>query len=104
MKFYPPEAVQKNGKRALEYKKLGSTAMTRIGWYRATQLAQGKGVSKDIILRMNAFLRRHKKNARIERPDLPRWKDKGYVAYVGWGGYPGLVWTDSVIQKYNLRR
>lgn len=103
MKFYPPEAVQKMGQRALYYKSLGSKAMTRTGWYRATQLAQGKGVSKDIVLRMNNFLKRHKKNAKIERLDLPRWRDKGYVAYVGWGGTPGLVWTESIIKKYKLR-
>lgn len=102
-KFYPPEAVQQKARLALKFKKKGSEAMTRVGWYRATQLSQGKGVSKDIVLRMNSFLKRAKVYAEIDDPSKPKWKDKGYVAYLGWGGKPALEWTNRLIKKYKLK-
>jgi hypothetical protein len=102
--FYPPERVQEKARLALKFKKRGSKAMTRVGWYRATQLAKGKGISRDIVLRMNSFLKRHEKNAIIDDPSKPKWQDRGYVAYLGWGGKPALEWTERIINKYKLRK
>lgn len=103
-KFFPPEAVRQKARLALKFKKMGSEAMTRVGWYRATQLAKGTGVSKDIVLRMNSFLKRAKGYTEIDDPSKPKWKDKGYVAYLGWGGAPALRWTERIIKKYKLRK
>ena len=67
--------------------------MTRVGWTRANQLCKGENISRDTIARMASF-KRHQKNAEIseEYKGTP-WKDKGYVAWLGWGGTSGVEWA-----------
>jgi hypothetical protein len=73
--------------------------MTQIGWTRANQLAKRENISRETIARMSAF-RRHEKNAEIspEFQDTP-WKDKGYVAWLGWGGTSGVNWASKKLQQ-----
>ena len=67
--------------------------MTRVGWTRANQLCKRENISRDTIARMASF-KRHQKNAEIseEYKGTP-WKDKGYVAWLGWGGTSGIEWA-----------
>jgi|SRR6056297_346448 len=94
-KYLPPRQAMLNAKKALECKKQGSKAMTRTGWYRATQLAKGKPVSANIVKRMYLF-KRHKQNAKIDNSLKNKCMDKGYVAWLGWGGTPGINWAEKV--------
>lgn len=96
MKYKPPKKAQENARRALKWKREHPDevkAMTRIGWTRARQLASGKPVSKDVVKRMAQF-NRHRKNAKIEPQHKGKpWKDRGYVAWLGWGGTAGVDWA-----------
>lgn len=92
---YPDDAV-KNAKKAIEWKKEHGdevTAMTRVGWARAHQLANKEKLSVDVISRMAQF-KRHYKNSKIDPKfkDTP-WKDNGHVSYLGWGGEAGVNWA-----------
>jgi hypothetical protein len=92
-----PAAATKNAQMAIDWKeKYGRDeveAGTPVGWARANQLANKENTSVDTINRMSAF-NRHRKNSKIdpEFKDTP-WKDKGYVAWLIWGGDEGVDWA-----------
>ena len=91
-----PQSATNNAKKVLEWKKKYGKevkGMTSIGWTRANQLASKRKLSYDTIARMAAF-NRHRKNAEIDPKykDTP-WKDRGYVAWLGWGGTSGVNWA-----------
>jgi len=92
-----PDAASKNAAKALFWiKKYGRDVVqagTLIGLARANQLAKSEGVSLDTIKRMAAF-NRHRENSEIsqEFKGTP-WKDKGYVAWLMWGGDEGVDWA-----------
>lgn len=97
MKAIPPKIVQENAKKALEWKeKYDVKAGTRVGWYRATQLASGKPISKDIVKRIARF-ERHRKNA--EYSGKP-YKDKGKVMWEAWGGDEGIEWAKKQLKRW----
>jgi hypothetical protein len=77
-----------------------------VGWTRANQLANKRKLSYETIARMAAF-NRHKKNSAIDPKykDTP-WKDRGYVAWLGWGGTSGVNWAirkAESIRKGNVK-
>ena len=82
MSIKVPKYIQKNAKKSLECIKKGSNAMTSVGRYRAKQLSSGKPISKSTLKKMYLF-KRHLKNASYEGNYC---KDKGAVAWLGWGG------------------
>lgn len=92
---YPQSAVN-NAKRVLAWKeKYGKEVkgMTRVGWTRASQLARKANLSRSTIARMASF-KRHQKNATIDAKfKSTPWKDRGYVAWLGWGGASGVNWA-----------
>jgi hypothetical protein len=94
-----PEAARNNARKVLEWKKkYGSEVkgMTSVGWARARQLAGNATVGLDTVKRMAAF-NRHRSNAEVaaEHKGEP-WKDRGYVAWLGWGGSTGVDWARRI--------
>ena len=99
-----PQAAVNNAKRAIKYKEEnGSDCGTRVGWVRARQLADKKPISRDTIARMASF-KRHEKNAEVgeENKSTP-WKDKGYVAWLGWGGTSGINWAIRKLKQIDKK-
>jgi hypothetical protein len=100
-----PKAASKNAQKAIDWKeKYGRdivTAGTAVGWQRAHQLAKGESLSEDVVSRMAQF-NRHRKNSKIapEFKDEP-WKDRGYVAWLIWGGDEGVDWAMKTMDKIN---
>lgn len=98
-----PKAASANAKKALEWRdKYGRDevdAGTPVGWQRANQLAKGEALSKDVVSRMAQF-NRHRKNSKIapEFKDTP-WKDRGYVAWLIWGGDEGVDWAMKKMEQ-----
>ena len=92
-----PAAAKKNAQKAIDWKEEHGRdevdAGTPVGWARAHQLAKGENLSTDTVKRMSAF-NRHRKNSSI-KPDLKAtpWKDRGYVAWLIWGGDEGVDWA-----------
>ncbi len=92
-----PAAAKKNAQKAIDWKEEHGRdevdAGTPVGWARAHQLAKGENLSTDTVKRMSAF-NRHRKNSSI-KPELKEtpWKDKGYVAWLIWGGDEGVDWA-----------
>ena len=98
-----PAAAKKNAQKAIDWKeKYGRDevdAGTAVGWARAHQLAKGENLSADTVGRMSAF-NRHRKNSKIaaEYKGTP-WKDRGYVAWLIWGGDEGVDWAIKKMEE-----
>jgi ATP-dependent protease ClpP protease subunit len=97
-----PESASNNARKALdwieEYGRDIVDAGTEVGLARARQLANKEPISDDTVKRMASF-NRHKQNSEVspEYKDEP-WKDRGYVAWLMWGGTSGVNWA---IEKSN---
>jgi hypothetical protein len=105
--FKPPASARNNARRVLRWKeKYGDEVkgMTQVGWTRANQLASGENLSRETVARMSAFAR-HRKNAEIDpKFKSTPWKDRGYVAWLGWGGTSGVNWANSVMERLEKRQ
>lgn len=98
-----PKAAQDNACKVLRWRDEHGEdevdGMTRVGWVRANQLCNGEKISEDTIARMSGF-QRHKQNSEIsdEFKGTP-WKDRGYVAWLGWGGTEGIEWASRKLEQ-----
>lgn len=101
MYYFAPKQAQENAKKVIRWKEQYPNevkAMTRTGWVRARQLANGDPLSLDIVKRMAAFGYRHAKNKSINPKYRGKpWKDNGYVAWLGWGGDSGIGWAQRIV-------
>ena len=92
---YPISATN-NAKRALRWKEQYGDEVkggTIVGWTRANQLASHTPLSATTIARMASFAR-HRKNATVDpKYASTPWKDRGYVAWLIWGGTSGVNWA-----------
>lgn len=111
--FKPPQAVADAAKRGLEYRQKASPS-NRGGLTPAEAGAQGIGsgvqravnlknrdtISPEVIRQMRNFLSRSEKASSVagEHKDEP-WNDKGYVAWLLWGGDPAVSWVDKIIKQ-----
>lgn len=98
--YRPPKGVQDEAKRALAWiadGKAGS-GFTATGKKRASDLAAGRAVSADTILRMYSFLKRHEvdKKATGFNSGEDGFPTPGRVAWSAWGGDPGLSWSSKI--------
>jgi hypothetical protein len=91
-----PQAATNNAKRALAWReKYGDEVKggTIVGWTRANQLANREPLSYSTIARMAAFAR-HRTNSNVDpKYASTPWKDRGYVAWLIWGGTSGVNWA-----------
>ena len=110
--FKPPESVAKAAEKGLEYRKKQGKDKAGLtpeeaakegigsGVQRAVNLKNRDNISPKVIKQMVAFFSRHEKNKAIspEHKNEP-WKDKGYVAWLIWGGDPGKAWAEKVLRQ-----
>ena len=91
-----PQSATNNAKRALAWReKYGNEVKggTSVGWGRANQLASREALSYSTIARMAAFAR-HRTNSKVDpKYASTPWKDRGYVAWLIWGGTSGVNWA-----------
>ena len=109
--FVPPKAVAKEAEKGLEYRALaGGKGGLNVsdakkqgvgsGVQRAVNLKNRDRLSPDTVKRMKAFFSRHKKNKVIDPKykETP-WKDRGYVAWLLWGGDSGYTWANRIVAE-----
>lgn len=97
-----PSSAKNNACKAIRWKEEHGDevqGMTQVGWIRANQLCKGEKISEETIARMSGF-QRHRKNSEVspEYKETP-WKDKGYVAWLGWGGTTGISWASDKLKS-----
>lgn len=111
----PPQKVRDNASKGLEYRKkangkggLSNKQASELGIgsgvQRAVNLKNGDTVSRETIGKMLGFFARHQKNKGIapEYRGEP-WKDRGYVAWLLWGGDEGWAWAKSIKNKLDSK-
>ena len=108
--FAPPESVAHAAERGLEYRKKGgggglsteeaSKQGIGSGVQRAVNLKNRDTLSPATVRRMSNFFNRHQKNKAIDAKfkGTP-WKDRGYVAWLLWGGDSGRSWAAKVVRQ-----
>ena len=111
--FKPPESVANAAKKGLEYRRKASPsnrggltteeageAGIGSGVQRATNLKNRDEMSPETVKQMHAFFSRHEKNKSISEENKGEpWNDKGYVAWLLWGGDPGQSWASKIIKQ-----
>lgn len=111
LNFIPPETVADTAALGLKYRQQaggeGGLSPSQAakegvgsGVQRAVNLKNRDKLSPRTIKRMKAFFNRHRKNKAVnpEYKNEP-WKDRGYVAWLLWGGDPGESWAENMINK-----
>lgn len=113
--FKPPKSVADAAAQGLEYRKKASPSnrggLTAeeagkqgigSGVQRATNLKNGHTMSPKTVRMMSQFFSRHEKNKAIN-PKFKGtpWNDKGYVAWLLWGGDAGQAWANKVVNQMN---
>jgi hypothetical protein len=97
-----PESASNNACKVLRWRDEHGDevkGMTQVGWTRANQLCNKENISEETIARMASFAR-HRENAEVaEEFKSTPWKDKGYVAWLGWGGTTGIEWASSKLES-----
>jgi len=109
--FKPPERVAKAAERGLELRKeapkskKGGLSVVQAkkegvgsGVQRAVNLKNRDNMSPDTVRRMNNFFNRHKKNKAIDKGKTAA-EDKGYQAWLLWGGDPGASWARKIVKQ-----
>lgn len=109
--FRPPKSVSEAAEKGLEYRRKaggkGGLSVSEAnkegigsGVQRAVNLKNRDELSPSTVKRMKAFFDRHEKNKAIspEFKDSP-WRDRGYVAWLIWGGDPGYAWAKKIVSQ-----
>ena len=92
--------MQADASRAIEYNENVPPSQrwgTRVGKIRAQQIAQGKELSPDVIVRMYSYLKRAEPNSLAQKNSGKL--GKGYYAFLGWGGPSAIAWAEDKIRK-----
>ena len=97
--FVPPKKVASAARIGLLLRKTYGRGGTLVGIKRAHQLANRDHVSFTTIKRMDKFFKRHRKNKMT-----PPEKGNGFIAWMLWGGDPGMKWAKSIIRKYQNQK
>lgn len=111
--YKPPQTVRAAAKRGLELRReygrggLSSQEAGKLGIgsgvVRATNLANGNSVTEETIMKMWRYFQRFKNNhAYNKQPD--GGPSAGYIAWLLWGGDPGLAWITPIVKQIQERR
>jgi len=99
-KYSPPEGVQSAAKRAIKWISEGKAGdgFTSVGRRRATQLASGNAVTRDVVIKMRAYFARHNvdKKATGFSAGEAGYPSPGRVAWDAWGGDAGQAWVNRL--------
>ena len=101
-----PQSATNNAKRVKNWiEKYGRDevqGMTNVGLARMNQLVSRESLSLSTLKRTFSFLSRTKgggyNKINPEYKDTP-WKDKGYVAFLGWGGQSMLTYAERKLDQ-----
>ena len=98
--YRPTKGMQDAAKRALAWiadGKAGS-GFTDVGRKRASDIAAGRGLSAETVIRMYSFFARHEvdKKATGFNSGEDGFPTPGRVAWDAWGGDPGFSWSTKI--------
>lgn len=100
MAYDVPKGVMEAAQRAVAWIREGKagSGFTNVGRARASQLANGRPVSLDIVNRMKSYFARHQNDKQAEGFNYGEhgYPSPGRVAWDAWGGDAGEIWVNSI--------
>lgn len=95
-----PDTAKNNARKALKHKRdNGSSCGTRVGWFRAEQLANGEGLTADEVRRTYSFLSRAEVYDQGSYTDEDGNEQCGSIMYDAWGGSAMKGWAESKFKQ-----
>lgn len=101
--FTPPEGVQEEAQKGLDWRSEYGRGGTEVGIARARDLSNGRTISPDTARRMKAYFDRHEvdKQGQGWSPDQDGFPSNGRIAWALWGGDAGQTWSQKVVRQMN---
>lgn len=103
--YKPTEAMRAEAQRGLDWRKEYGRGGTAVGIARARDIAGGKSLPLETVLRMRSFFARHEvdKKGKGFSPGEDGYPSNGRIAWALWGGDPGKSWADNIARKNENR-
>ena len=103
--YKPTEAMRAEAQRGLDWRKEYGRGGTAVGIARARDIAGGKSLPLETVLRMRSFFSRHEvdKKGKGFSPGEDGYPSNGRIAWALWGGDPGKSWADNIAKKNENR-
>jgi hypothetical protein len=97
--------MKREAQRGLDWRSEYGRGGTAVGIARARDIAGGKSLPLDTVLRMRSFFARHEVDKKAEgfRPGEDGYPSNGRIAWALWGGDAGKSFADK-IAKQNEKR
>lgn len=101
--YEPNAAMREEAERGLEWRREYNRGGTLVGVARARDIAAGKRLPADTVLRMRSYFARHEvdKDAQGFRPGEDGFPSAGRIAWALWGGDPAQAWVESIIKSFS---
>jgi HK97 family phage prohead protease len=101
--YEPNAAMREEANRGLEWRREYNRGGTLVGVARARDIAAGKRLPADTVLRMRSYFARHEvdKEAQGFRPGEDGFPSAGRIAWALWGGDPAQAWVESIIETFS---
>jgi HK97 family phage prohead protease len=101
--YEPNAAMREEAERGLEWRREYNRGGTLVGVARARDIAAGKRLPADTVLRMRSYFARHEvdKEAQGFRPGEDGFPSAGRIAWALWGGDPAQAWVESIIESFS---
>lgn len=97
--FAPPQGVQDEARKGLEYRRQHGRGGTAVGVARARDLSGGKNISPSTARRMSSYFARHTVDKKGENWGNASDPSAGYVAWLLWGGDAGESWAAKLCRQ-----
>jgi HK97 family phage prohead protease len=99
--FSPPDGVQKEAARALEWRRKFGRGGTGVGVARARTLSNGSNITPSTARRMHSYFSRHvkDKSAKGFSPGEDGFPSAGRIAWGLWGGDAGEAWSGKLVSQ-----
>ncbi len=97
--FTPPPSVAAMAAKGLELRRTFKRGGTMVGVARARDLKNRRPVSERTITRMFLYFSRHMVDKRSAYFGNEAKPSKGYIAWLLWGGDPGMAWSYEIYRK-----
>jgi ATP-dependent protease ClpP protease subunit len=96
--FSPPQGVQDEAAKGLEWRREHGRGGTEVGVARARDLSNGKNISPQTARRMASYFARHEvdKQGTGWSPGDDGFPSAGRIAWALWGGDPGQAWASKL--------
>ena len=99
--FKPPQGVQDEAQKGLDWRKEYGRGGTEVGVARARDLSNGRSISPETAKRMHSYFARHQVDKQGEgwAPGEDGFPSAGRIAWALWGGDPGEAWAGKLVRQ-----